>query len=472
MGPLLQRKKKKNNASMPIIGVLLALAVTALFLFLMNDWVIDLQLNGDENVSLEYPDSYTEEGATAVVTGTYFPFIEQEVPVVIHSEVDTSALGTYEVTYTATKWGTTATVVRTVTVQDTTKPVITLDTTGSTVSGNYKTGYSAWDNYDGDLTDQVVVTEENGTVTYSVTDSSGNRAEVTRRLASADTTPPVIKLDNDTVTILQGTEWDGGTAAAIDETSGNITSRIRTSGTVDTNTPGIYQITYMATDDAGNTGTAVRTVIVRATQIDEADGTVYLTFDGGPGAYTETILDTLSSHNAKATFFVTDQNTDYESLIAREASDGHSVGVYSYSGDTASIYTDTSSFWTDFDKMQDVIEAQTGSRTLLMRFPGGSNNTYGTDGIMDTLTTEAVQRGFVYFDWNVVAGDGASDTADADTIAQNIITGIQNQSVSVVLCHDTNEATASALEQVLTWGESNGYTFAALEAGSTTARFS
>lgn len=65
-------------------------------------------------------------------------------------------------------------------------------------------GYTATDNYDGDLTDKVSVTGDVDTskpgdyeIKYSVADSSKNEIEVKRTVHVTDTTAPQIKLSGD-----------------------------------------------------------------------------------------------------------------------------------------------------------------------------------------------------------------------------------------------------------------------------------
>ena len=71
-----------------------------------------------------------------------------------------------------------------------------------------------------------------------------------------DTTAPVITLASGTDIVEQGSTWtDAGATADGDEA-------VTVSGTVDTSAVGPYTITYTATDGAGNTGTAIRTVNV------------------------------------------------------------------------------------------------------------------------------------------------------------------------------------------------------------------
>jgi len=76
-----------------------------------------------------------------------------------------------------------------------------------------------------------------------------------------DTTAPVVTLLGTTpVTVLQGDTYTDAGATANDNVDGAITPT--TTSTIDTNTVGTYQYKWSATDKAGNTGFAVRTVNV------------------------------------------------------------------------------------------------------------------------------------------------------------------------------------------------------------------
>ena len=79
-----------------------------------------------------------------------------------------------------------------------------------------------------------------------------------------DTTPPVISLNGDaTLTITKGDTYTDAGATALDDLTGDITSYMITTGTVDTATIGTYTIVYNISDFAGNTAVPVtRTVVV------------------------------------------------------------------------------------------------------------------------------------------------------------------------------------------------------------------
>ena len=97
------------------------------------------------------------------------------------------------------------------------------------------------------------------TLTYSATDAAGNTGTSTRTVNVVDTIAPVITVtgDNPATVILGATYVDSGATADGGET-------VTTTGTVDTNKVGSYTLTYSATDAAGNTGTATRTVNVQS----------------------------------------------------------------------------------------------------------------------------------------------------------------------------------------------------------------
>ncbi|MCX6786510.1 MAG: DUF5011 domain-containing protein [Candidatus Kaiserbacteria bacterium] len=82
---------------------------------------------------------------------------------------------------------------------------------------------------------------------------------------SSDTTPPVVTLIGEAAIQINvgGTFTDPG-ATATDPVDGDVTSKIVVTGSVNTATPGLYTLTYSASNAAGNTGTVSRVVTVLA----------------------------------------------------------------------------------------------------------------------------------------------------------------------------------------------------------------
>ncbi|WP_156497877.1 DUF5011 domain-containing protein, partial [Oleiphilus sp. HI0043] len=150
---------------------------------------------------------------------------------------------------------------RTVIVSDTTAPLITLaganplDHEVGTIFVD--PGASASDNIDGDISLSIGVTgtvdantQGTYTLTYNVSDSSGNAAATTTRTVNVvDTGAPTITLNGDNPTLheLQTTYTDAG-ATATDAVDGNLSASIIVSGTVDANIAGTYTLSYNVTD--------------------------------------------------------------------------------------------------------------------------------------------------------------------------------------------------------------------------------
>lgn len=103
------------------------------------------------------------------------------------------------------------------------------------------------------------------TTTYKVvvTDAHGNSSSDTVDVTVKDTTPPTVTLNGNAVEKIYygGTFSDPG-ATATDICDGNVTSSIVVTGTINNLAVGSYTLTYKATDEAGNVGSASRTVKV------------------------------------------------------------------------------------------------------------------------------------------------------------------------------------------------------------------
>ncbi len=237
----------------------------------VNDGSPVITLNGANPLTINAGEAYTEPGAMATddVDGDLTASIE------VTGTVDTNTPGEYTITYTVTDSSNNATTeTRTVNVVDTVDPVITLNGANPltiNAGGTYtEPGATATDNVDGDLTNDIEVTgtvDTNTpgeyTITYTVTDSSNNTATETRTVQVVADDPPVLTLNGaNPLTINVGESYSEPGATADDAIDGDLTASIEVTGTVDTNTPGDYTITYTVTDSSNNTATATRTVSV------------------------------------------------------------------------------------------------------------------------------------------------------------------------------------------------------------------
>jgi hypothetical protein len=74
--------------------------------------------------------------------------------------------------------------------------------------------------------------------------------------------------------------------------------------------------------------------------------------------------------------------------------------------------------------------------------------------------------GYVYFDWNVDSGDALGCAKNSYTVSNNVAEGCLENTVNVVLQHDTKDFSVAAVESILRWGRNNGYVFEALDESS------
>ena len=186
--------------------------------------------------------------------------------------------GIYEVTVTAEdQYENKTTKTFKITVKDTTKPEITLNgsPTITLVKGQpyNELGATCTDNYD--ATCNVVTTGgpvDSNTlgktiITYTATDAAGNTSTKTREVTIVSGNTPVITLvGNSPVNVELGDAYTDDGATANDAEDGDLTAKIKKTGTVDTSRVGTYEISYDVTDSSGNKAPTVkRQIIVKDT---------------------------------------------------------------------------------------------------------------------------------------------------------------------------------------------------------------
>ena len=215
-------------------------------------------LVGASTVSVNQNGSYTEQGANSD---------GGEAVTVSGDTVDPATPGVYTITYIATNAFGDGVSTRVVTVVDNIDPVITVTGDNPLVLQQFDNfidpGATATDNGQaiavvttGSVDTDVAATY---TLTYTATDAAGNTTTATRSVeVQPDTTAPVITILGDNPLVLQ--QFDTFTDPGATSDGGEVVS---TSGTVNTTVAATYTLTYSATDAAGNTGTATRSVEVQ-----------------------------------------------------------------------------------------------------------------------------------------------------------------------------------------------------------------
>lgn len=447
---------------------------------LENEYTLRVQISGEQEIVLEYGTAYADPGATAQFSGTHRHTEAAAVPVAVEGLVDSFSPGTHVLKYVANYGGHVGTAYRYVHVVDTQAPVITLVSDPEKFTFPNETyaeeGFTAIDNFDGDITSAVERTETREMVTYTVTDSSGNSTTAQREIVYDDPIPPVLALKGEQRISLEiGQTYQEPGYTATDNCDGDLTGQVSVTGHVDTARAGKYILIYSVMDAYNNLVSVSRTVsviepakpLINQPDVVVPDGKViYLTFDDGPGPRTPDLLDVLKKYNVKATFFVV--KTKFINTIKRIAEEGHSLAIHTTTHNFSQIYASEEAYFNDLYTMQGIIKDLTGQEVTLLRFPGGSSNTVSSKynkGIMTRLTQQVQEKGFRYFDWNVDSKD-AGGAKTAKQVFNNVINGVSDKQISVVLQHDIKSFSVDAVEQIIVWGLENGYTFLPLEQDS------
>lgn len=168
--------------------VVISALVTYFLLFNKKELIIDFSLIGDKYVTINYGEEYSEEGYELIVNGN------KETNINIINNIDYSRLGEYKIIYKyIDDYKEEHELNRIIKIVDNELPIITLEGNleESIIEGEeYKEkGYNAIDNYDGDITDKVIIDNKvnnkksgNYEIKYTVSDSSNNSYEIIRKV--------------------------------------------------------------------------------------------------------------------------------------------------------------------------------------------------------------------------------------------------------------------------------------------------
>ncbi len=178
------KRKKSNVKKIVIIGIILAI----LLLIILSPFIfINIKLIGDKRIELDYGEKYSEPGFKAYM---FNKEITDKIKINNNIKED---IGNYKVTYSYQFFIYKIKRTRKVTIADLTGPEITLKgdkELSITIDTKYEEpGYEAIDKLDGDLTKNVIVTNNiditklgNYEVVYEVKDNAGNISKEIRKI--------------------------------------------------------------------------------------------------------------------------------------------------------------------------------------------------------------------------------------------------------------------------------------------------
>ena len=165
---------------------------------------------------------------------------------------------------------------------------------------------------------------------------------------------------------------------------------------------------------------------------DEHKTRIALTFDDGPGEYTDQLLDCLEENNAHATFFMLGQNVgEWESTVQRMVDIGCEIGNHSYDHPSQTLLNMSSEEVScQFQRTDEALMKACGQAATVARAPYGA---------ADQNTFDIVQKPF--FMWSLDTQDWSLMNADAD---YNAVMNGDLTDGSIILMHDIHEPSVQA----------------------------
>lgn len=170
---------------------------------------------------------------------------------------------------------------------------------------------------------------------------------------------------------------------------------------------------------------------------------IALTFDDGPGEYTDELLDCLEENNAHATFFMLGQNVgSWESTVQRMADIGCEIGSHSW--DHPNLYDlSMDSVAKEFSDTDAALEKACGQKASVARAPYGN----WSDDIISTV-------GKPFFIWSLDSLDWSylDVNKDYDAVMNGDLTD-----GSIILMHDIHEPSVQAAIKMIPELVQKGY---------------
>jgi len=172
---------------------------------------------------------------------------------------------------------------------------------------------------------------------------------------------------------------------------------------------------------------------------------VALTFDDGPGPYTDALLDILSERGAKATFFLIGNRVTPETapLVARMTNEGHSVGSHTFSHTRLTLLSNRD-IQLELEKTDNAIKNVVGITPYLVRPPFGSYD----DRVVMAINRPVILWSLDTIDWKL---------NDAETVKENITKHVKDG--DVILLHELKQSSLDGVAAAMDTLLKEGYTF-------------
>lgn len=178
---------------------------------------------------------------------------------------------------------------------------------------------------------------------------------------------------------------------------------------------------------------------------------IALTFDDGPGPYTEKLLDILDKYDAKATFFLIGSKVSARAnTLRRMQSRGHQLGNHSWSHPELNKVS-AEQLASEIDQTNNAIKQAVGTKPNIIRPPYGAFNR--------AVLEQFRQRGMSAVVWSVDTRDWAD--RNSEIVCSRAVAGARNG--AVILMHDIHPTSVNAVPCILDSLKQQGYSFVTVQ---------
>ncbi|MBQ8248466.1 MAG: polysaccharide deacetylase family protein [Clostridia bacterium] len=198
---------------------------------------------------------------------------------------------------------------------------------------------------------------------------------------------------------------------------------------------------------------------------------IYLTFDDGPGKYTERVLEILSEYDVPATFFMVGRYMRNNPDKVKAVYDSKQlIGCHSVTHDYRAIYKDAESITADIQEWESIFFEIIGEEVTarLYRFPGGSTCSAIEEDAFFELHEAVTELGYRSFDWTCANNDlwlgGKSEEQSMEEyMKQSLMSSLKRGGQpKILLLHESVEGTVEMLPWIIEYIRDEGYEFASL----------
>ena len=194
---------------------------------------------------------------------------------------------------------------------------------------------------------------------------------------------------------------------------------------------------------AGSNGTWASCVVRVKETVKIPGKLVAITFDDGPGQYTEQLLDVLKTHNAKATFFMVGRNVSgYADVVKRMKEEGHELGNHSWDHQSLADLS-AKDLKREIKDTDEAIYQACGAYPTVFRAPYGDLS----NQLKKELKVPSIKWSVDTMDW---------ETKDRKYVKKQILEQADNG--AILLMHDIHQTTVEGFSDAIEKLQEDGYT--------------